>query len=397
MASLGAALFLVALVPVAAILRGTSNGMDLSLALNDMHPAQVGKLLNTVELKWEEARVSSLRSLTDEKVGLEDMVKSCSKVAKAIIAGSDGDKDKVVEYMQDVCSSDNAPPSDEEKKCHQFSSGIEGTMTDDAGFNRNDLDLSKFCQAFWSGPVTDAAKVQAQKDEEEDAAKAKEEAKAEEEKNNQALAATQAAQTEAVNEATNQANLAIQHKSEVDKQVEDLQAKMSADADEAAKLIDTARQEEQVASEKEAKAAEAKVATAESAAQADEAKALEEGDAQADAIAAKALEKANEAEPTEENAAAAKDEAEAIASGDEVAEKIADKAIKKEAALMVAKQQKVSKKNTTVTEKNTTVAKKVSEPKKVVAEAKKVTDAPVPKKGAEPQKEAKKVEVAKKF
>lgn len=392
MARFGTALVLVALMPAAAILRGTSNSLDLTLALNDMHPAQVGKLLNTVELKWEEARVSSLRNLTDEQVGLEDMVKSCTKVAKAIIAGSDGDKDKVVEYMQDVCSSDNAP--DETKKCQQFASGIEGTMTDDAGFNRNELDLSKLCQAFWSGPVTEVAKVQAQKAEEEDAAKAKEEAMAEEEKNNKALASTQVEESQASKEAVNQANQAIQHATQVDEQVKGLEDAMAADANEAAKLLDTARQEEQVASEKEAKAAEAKVPTIDTDAQieTDEAKAIKEGDAKADEIAAKALGKADVAEPAQENAAAANDDAQAIAAGDDAAEKIADKALKKEAVLMAAKQ------TATVAKKTTTSAEKLAEARKARdALAKIFTDAPVPKKGAEPTKMAKKVEVAKKF
>jgi len=391
MANFGAAFLLVALMPAAAVLRGTTNNMDLSLSLSDMHPAQVGKLLNTVELKWEEARVSSLRNITDEKAGLEDMVKSCSKVAKAIIAGSDGDKDKVVEYMQDVCSSYNEPVDQmETRKCQLFSTGVEGAMSDDAQVNRDNLELSKFCTAFWPGPVTIAAKVAAKKADEEEATRAQQEAKAEEEKTNEALAATQAAQTQAASEAVNKTTSAIQHLSEVEEQVKGLETTMDADANEATKLIDTARQQEQVASEKEAKAEEEKAAAADAAAAAaqeakDEEKAIEEGDAKADAIAAKAVEKADGSEPVVAASAAAADDAEALKAGDAVAEKIADKALKKDAALLVAKNiTKVATKNATVTE-----------PKKVVAEVKKVTDAPM--KAAEPKKEAKKVEVAKKF
>jgi len=332
MANFGAALLLVALLPVAAILRGTSNNMDLTVALSDMHPEQVGNLLHTVELKWEEARASSLRNLTDENAGLEDMVKSCSKVAKAIIAGSDGDKDKVVEYMNDVCA------ASESEQCKPFASGIEGSMTDDAEVNRNDLDLSKFCQGFWSGPVTGAAKVLAQKASEEDALKAKEEAKIEEEKTNEALAATNEKEKQAASEAVNKSAKAVQRASEVQEQVKSLEASMAADAAEATKALDHARQEEQVANEKDAKADEAKVDPATAAADADEAKALEEGDAKADAIADKATQKVE----------AESDDAEAMAAGDAVAEKIADKALKKEAALVVAKQVNVTKNATKV-------------------------------------------------
>jgi hypothetical protein len=349
-----------------------------------MHPAQVGALLDTVELRWEEARASSLRHLTDEKVALEDMIKSCSKVSKAIIAGSDGDRDKVVEYMQDVCTA--ITEQDKSDKCQKFSSGIEGALTDDAGFNRNELELSKFCQAFWNGPVTVAAKVFAEKAAQEDEEKAKQEAKEEEEKDNEALAATQAEQTQAANEAVNKTAEAKQHADEVDKLVEGLEVSMETNDKDATKLLDQARQAEQVAAEKETKAAEPQTVTADAAAEADEAKALAEGDAKADAIADKAVEKAGATEPLEQNVTAAeKDDTEAIAAGDKVAEKIADKALKK-AALVVAK------KNTTVEGKNTTV-----EGKKATVVSKKVTDAPAPKKVSEPKKDAKKVEVAKTF
>jgi hypothetical protein len=365
MANSGAVLLLVALLPAAAILRGTINNMDLTVALNDMHPEQVGKLLQTVELKWEEARASALRNLTDENVGLEDMVKSCSKVGMAIIGGSDGDKDKVVEYMNDVCA------ASESDQCKPFASGIEGTMTDDAGFNRNELQLAGFCQSFWSGPVTNAAKMLAQKAEEEDAIKAKEEAKAEEEKASQVLAATTEKESQAANEAVNKTAEAIQHAAKVEEEIKDLEGKMDADATEATKALDSARQEEQVASEKEAKAAETKASDA--TVEADVAKATEEGDAKADAIAAKALEKPDaEAAPSagdNQSSAAASDDAEAIAAGDAEADKIAENAVKK-AALVAAKQHKFTK-NTTAAEKN--VTKNVEVAKKNVTASKNVT------------------------
>jgi hypothetical protein len=330
------ALFIMAAMPVAAILRGTSQNMDLNLALHGMHPEQVSMLLNQVESRWEAQRASSLRNQTDEKDGLQAMIKSCSKVAMAIVTGSEGDKEKVAEYMQDVCASNK--DQNQINKCQQFSSGIERVMSDDARFNRDELDLSNFCQAFWTGPVTDAAKVLAQQAEEENAEKAQQEAEAEEKKTQEALAAKQAEQTQAANEAVNKTAEAVQHAAEVEEQVKGIQASMATDEENATKLLDLARQEDQVANEKEAKEAEAKaaiksVADARSA-ESDEAKALEEGDAKADAIAAKALANTNETQEqnvTISNTAAAKDDAQAVAAGDEIAEKIADKALKKAA------------------------------------------------------------------
>jgi len=323
MDKLCAAFLVGALMPATAILRGASQNIEMNIAISVMHPAEVGKLLHQVELRWEETRLSALQNQIDEKVGVEDMVKSCSKVAMAIIEGSEGDKDKVVEYMQDVCSSTS--DVDQTEKCQQFSKGIEGAMSDDMEVNRNELDLSKFCQAFWSGPVTDVAQKQAQKEEEEAAAKANREAKA-------ALKETEIEQAQASSEAVG-----------LDEQLKGLEASMTADDEAATKLLDRARQEDQLAEERE------------------------------EADATKVLEEADASESVDQNAtAAAQDDAEAIAAGDEAAEKIADKALKK-AALVVAKKNTTiaePKKNSTVVEpkNNTTMATKKVEAKNATKE-----------------------------
>merc|ERR1719487_2537229 len=120
--------------------------------------------------------VSVLRNTTQESQAYGDMEKSCFKVSKSIIAGSDGDEDRVADYMKEVCSE----PSSSSAMCNEFASGIDTAMIGDANFNREKLNLNKFCQSFWNGKVQTAAQEKkAQLDSEE---KAMAEKKAQEEK-----------------------------------------------------------------------------------------------------------------------------------------------------------------------------------------------------------------------
>merc|ERR1719453_3065741 len=112
----------------------------------------------------------SLRNQTDESEALAEMTKSCTKVAKAVIDGSEGDKNRVVEYMADVCSK-----GEDNRGCESFAAGIESTMTYDVEVNRDNLDLNKFCLAYWQTTVTVDAKAEAQRLNTEDAARRKEE------------------------------------------------------------------------------------------------------------------------------------------------------------------------------------------------------------------------------
>merc|ERR1719460_949924 len=79
------------------------------------------------------------------------MEKSCSTVTKSIVAGSDGDEDRVAEYMQEVCSRSSS------KMCTSFAKGIDDAMIGDANFNRNNLKVANFCKTFWNTDVQTAA------------------------------------------------------------------------------------------------------------------------------------------------------------------------------------------------------------------------------------------------
>merc|ERR1719161_463688 len=122
-----------------------------------------------------------LRNVTDDATSYSSMEASCLKVSSAVVAGSEGEKDRVVEYMQDVCASAPAKDAPTATMCTDFASGIEKVMTDDEGWNRDSLDLKPFCKKFWANSVSAAAQVVKQKLDEEEAKKEAEEKKREEE------------------------------------------------------------------------------------------------------------------------------------------------------------------------------------------------------------------------
>merc|ERR1719456_1833120 len=112
-----------------------------------------------------------------EVSNLMKMADSCSKVTKSILAGSDGDKDKVNEYMKNVCSQDNAG-SKEAERCSKFGDALEAFMSDDTESNRDDLDTKKFCEGFFHNTVEVEAVQEVKRMEEEAKKKAAADAEA---------------------------------------------------------------------------------------------------------------------------------------------------------------------------------------------------------------------------
>lgn len=161
---------LLCIAPATAVLRGTGQ--------QSMRPEVVSELLSNVETKWIQGWTMVMKNVTDEATSYGEMEASCLKVSTAIVAGSEGDKDKVVEYMQDVCSS--APSKDSLNMCPEFANGVTAAMSDDESFNREQLDLKPFCKKFWDRNVAAAAQAEQQKLAVEEAKKALEEKKREE-------------------------------------------------------------------------------------------------------------------------------------------------------------------------------------------------------------------------
>merc|ERR1719463_812595 len=190
------ALVLCVLTPAAA-LRGSGQKSEL---LTDMRPEVVSKLLSEVTDKWVMDFVSVKTNASDQATAYSNMEKSCLTVTKSIIAGSDGDEDRVAEYMQEVCSRSSS------KMCTSFAKGIDDAMIGDANFNRNNLKVASFCKTFWNTDVQTAAnekKVQIEADEKAAAEKKAADKKAAEEK---AAADKKAAEEKAAAEAEKNAD-----------------------------------------------------------------------------------------------------------------------------------------------------------------------------------------------
>lgn len=270
--SLPRAFILASLLGVAA---ATSNG-DLASwyatralvdQLADMQPEVVAKLLSQVEQKWEEMAVADLRNKTEAGASLASMTESCGKVTKAIVKGSDGDKDRVAEYLVDVCKSANVETS---PMCKSFASVLDSHLSHDVYSNREELDAAGFCADFYNGAVKDHAKKQAEALDAADKAAA-EKAKAEAE--TRAKAEAEAAKAKAAAAAEARKAEANRVAAEVAKQLDEATAKIaraqqtmtradekadaiSKDSKGATDTVDQARKEFEVAAEKEAQAAE---------------------------------------------------------------------------------------------------------------------------------------------
>jgi len=204
-----------------------------------MRPEVVSKLLGEVSHKWVMDFVSVLSNSTAESQAYGDMEKSCFKVSKSIIAGSDGDEDRVSEYMKEVCDEPTASNS----MCTEFASGIDAAMLGDANFNREKLNLNKFCKSFWNGKVQTAAQaMKVQLDAEEKAAAEK---KAQDEK--------EAAEKKAADEKVAAEKKAADEKAAAEKKAAD-EAKAAEDA-KAKEAADEAAAEAK--KEEDSKAAEA--------------------------------------------------------------------------------------------------------------------------------------------
>jgi len=137
------------------------------MMITDMRPEIAAALLSSVEEKWSKETVALLTHTTKklEKDVESEVVSSCAKIANSIVKGSDGDRDKVADYMQDVCA---ATKKADKELCQKFEDGILDYMSNDVEFNRDTLDTSKFCTKFYEGTVVEQAKGEQKRLEEEE-------------------------------------------------------------------------------------------------------------------------------------------------------------------------------------------------------------------------------------
>lgn len=166
-----------------------------------MQPEVVAMTLSRVEKEWKEQAIAFVDcNATVDKVACKDasasFEKSCSTVVSAVLQGSAGRRDAASEYMSDVCSQKSLAGW-QKLRCIDLADAIvKHGMTGDSYGNREKLDSTKLCGAFWLKFV-DAERV---REEVERAAREKreaEEAAREKREAEEAAAAKKKAQEEA--------------------------------------------------------------------------------------------------------------------------------------------------------------------------------------------------------
>jgi len=256
-----------------------------------MRPDLVAKSLAKVEDEWNlqvasfvecNASAATAEEASECTLAPHAFQHSCSKVVTAMVAGSDGSKADVSEYMVTVCGED-AQVSDgwRKERCQALSKAIASGMSDDAYNNRESFDSNKLCAKFWTKFMTEE-NTRVQK---EEAVKAAEEKTKEEER----VAAEKKAEEDAAAEDKKRAEEAAVE--EAKKKEEEVKA--AADAKEAeAKALAEKNAKAEAASEAAEKTLEAVKAVEDK-----QAEAKEEAKAEAAPVAAEAAPVAAEAAP----------------------------------------------------------------------------------------------------
>jgi hypothetical protein len=129
----------------AALNLGASHTAKSSLTAR-LDPASVAQLLVETQQQWLDAEVEAVRSgkgAAAREESKKENTASCEDVTRSIMQASNGDKERVSLYGKDVCSSSTGKGSS--ASCEHFFAGILEIMTDDAEFNREEVDAAKFC------------------------------------------------------------------------------------------------------------------------------------------------------------------------------------------------------------------------------------------------------------
>lgn len=145
----------------------SAEGALSSLARLALHPELVATLLGEVEDAWVQGRVAVLRGDTKDIIAREEAMISCKKVATSIVMGSDGLFEKAKTYMSEVCKKFNGAKGNH-TMCQKFGENVVGAMVGDPEYNREELNLTAPCAAFYDSAVSTIA-MDAEKEQEREA------------------------------------------------------------------------------------------------------------------------------------------------------------------------------------------------------------------------------------
>mmetsp|Transcript_87587 Transcript_87587/g.154525 ORF Transcript_87587/g.154525 Transcript_87587/m.154525 type:complete len:325 (-) Transcript_87587:88-1062(-) len=226
----------------------------------DMQPEVVARTLMNVEQEWKSEAAIFVEcsgageggdAVVDCNEAPKAFAKSCSTVVSAVVRGSNGDKDVVKEYMEDVCGQ-NSISGWQKDGCVDLAAAVEKIMTADNYENRNNLDASQPCLSFWSR-FLETEKARAAK---EEAERKEAEKKAAEEAAKQAAEAAKKAKEEAEAEAKAEAE---RQKVEAErKKAEEVERKKKEAEEAASRVAEAAKRVAEKKAEAEAVAKAAK-------------------------------------------------------------------------------------------------------------------------------------------
>jgi len=117
-----------------------------------VRPDAVARLLAKTEDGWKYQAVKCEEGGGSEGKCLhaeEAFGKSCITVVDSVMKGSDGDHDRVQEYMADVCHQ-RVLTSWHQARCNQLQRSISDAMKFNAFGNRVNFDSMRFCRSFWN-------------------------------------------------------------------------------------------------------------------------------------------------------------------------------------------------------------------------------------------------------
>jgi len=153
------AMMLLLFSSLACVAQGTINAAVghgfLSGKKSGMQPELVANTLARVEDRWRSQAVlftecnSTGGATLDCSHATSAFMKSCSTVVSAVISGSSGDRENVKEYLGVVCGEPELTTWKKEW-CAGLAESISTMMSADNYDNREDFDVSRLCQGFWT-------------------------------------------------------------------------------------------------------------------------------------------------------------------------------------------------------------------------------------------------------
>lgn len=114
---------------------------------SNTNPGAVAKMMVSIEQRWLEQAKGAINRTQSDRAALEAVEESCVKVAKSVVTGAEGNKERVASYMREVC--ENVPQGTTQTLCQDFGSGITAFISPSEEYNKH-LQLWKFCDNFYS-------------------------------------------------------------------------------------------------------------------------------------------------------------------------------------------------------------------------------------------------------